>query len=68
MFGVPAEKSCRIMVRTTLVPCWRAVLTSPDTWLEFHSFQLESAAKLPSVWTWRPNTATVLSSEKFQLG
>src|ERR1035437_1679631 len=44
------------------------MVSSPLSWLEFHTAAPESAAKLPSSRTWRPKKATVDSSEKSQLG
>jgi len=37
MVGVPLWKSCKTIVRTTLVPCWRAVLIRAVIWLEFQT-------------------------------
>src|SRR5438445_13263645 len=64
MWGVPAAKSWRMIVTTTLVPCECAVLSSELSWLEFHTLNPESAANVPSSWTCSPKNATVLSSEK----
>src|SRR5487761_154887 len=68
MCGVPALKSCMMIVTTTLTPCEWAVASSPVSWLEFHTAAPESAAKAPSSRTWRPKKATVDSREKSQLG
>ena len=35
------------------------MVSSPLSWLEFHTAAPESAAKLPSSCTWRPKKATV---------
>ena len=58
------EKSCKMIVSTTLEPCEWAVPTSPESWLEFHSAQPPSFAKVPLVCTWSPKKATVLSKLK----
>ena len=68
MWGLPALKSCMMIVTTTRVPCEWATVMRPLSWLEFQTDIPESPAKVPSSWTCRPKKATVLSSEKFQLG
>ena len=69
MLGVPALKSCRMIVSTTFTPLGWAVLTRSVSWLEFQTAQpLSVWMMVPSVVTWRPNTATVESRSKFQLG
>ena len=68
MFGLLAEKSCRITVSTTFVPCLWASATMFVRFAEFHVLQPLSLANWPAVFTCRPKKATVLSRSKFQLG
>ena len=51
MCGVPGLKSWRIIVSTTFTPCECAVVSSPLSWLEFHTVTPASLTKLPSSWT-----------------
>ena len=68
MCGVPALKSCMTTVRTTLVPVEWAVVSRLVSWLEFQTVQPWSEAMVPLSLTWRPKKATVVTSEKSQLG
>src|SRR5438034_6203933 len=67
MCGVPAEKSCRMMVSTTFVAFACALLMRSLVALEFQTVKPESAAMFPSSLTCRPKKATVVRSEKFQV-
>src|SRR5437879_2567110 len=67
MCGVPAEKSCRMIVSTTFVAFACALLMRSLVALEFQTVKPESAAMFPSSLTCRPKKATVVRSEKFHV-
>jgi len=70
MCGVPAEKSCRMMLTTTRTPLPWAAASRFVRSLEFHSLQPVSfVTRVPSLLlTWIQKKATVETRPKCQLG